>query len=541
MRDFLIHLDLTPNQVYARQVATLAEIKNKDGYDAWLQTLRQLLKVDLWFFMRYAMRMNMMDEILHGRTLMKHYAKTIYKNDGVGCDLMTLIPRTHCKTTFASAFLTQEIINDVNISIGVVSGTEPLAKNISKLIADTLTDNEVLQEAFPDLLPNANNPPKNWGIRGYFLPTRTSPRTDPTLKVGSVTSNLTGTHPDILLLDDIVFSDKESDLEASEQCFIEALGLLGATGKVIINGTRWSDKDLYGKILDGRYTGNLGGYETLVMSCWADEHKTKPVYDKKVRPDTEKTSGFSREDLARKRINNVKFYNCQYLNEPSPEEDQQMKVSDIQIYKPDETPVYTKALVIGAEIVGTSITFPVLFRKVADDYNLGIYLQEIRPKRSEAGGPKDQNKLEKIFFTLAPIIQEKLLYVQQWMIDGKYDLAYEIKKFGSAKNDDIVDALHMIPMYMSSGIRPGADRPAQAYVVADLAFTESEDADWTVFMAVAIDHKNRHFILDYKRYKQKNPIQIAQDLIKFFQQINSKAIDVSYTNKRRSKFAQSYT
>lgn len=541
MRDFLIHLDVGPNAAYISQVRALEQIKQDYGFENYKEYLRVLLKTDLWFLLKHALKFNFMDEHLHGQILMKHYAKSLYMNRGVGCDLLTLLPRNHCKTTFGSGFLIQEILNNVDIAIAIVSGTEKLAKFISKVIADSLTDNAVLQEAFPDLLPTKENPAKNWGIRGYYLPTRTTARVDPTLVVGSVTANVTGTHPDILFFDDIVYAKSESDLERSELCFIEAMGLMSSTGKVFINGTRWSDRDLYGKIIEGTLSGNLGSYEQLIMSCWEDDNKSIPTYPKKARgDDAVKMTGFSREDLARKRANNPEFFNCQYLNDPAPEEEQLMKVDDIQLYEESQTPVYTRAMGVGVEIVGTSVTFPSVFRRVCDDFSCNIFLQEITPKRSQGSASK-KNKEDRILHTLFPIVNEKLLYAQKWMIEEKRGLAYEVRRFGAAKNDDIVDALHMVPMYMSMGMIPGSNKPANCYISADLAFTKSEDADWTVFLALAIDFKGRHFILDYKRFQENDPLVIARELIKFYQKINSKAMDSMYYNKKRgSRLALSY-
>lgn len=493
--------------------------------------------------MRYAMKYTFMDEILHGQVLMKHYSQGVLLPGRRPSDLMTLIPRAHCKTTFASSLLTQEILNEPDIAIAVVSGTEKLAKMIAKLIADTLTDNPILQYAFPEILPNANNPANNWGIRGYYLPNR-SARTDPTLVVGSVTSNVTGTHPDILLFDDIIFSRKEADLEASKSCFIDAMGLMPPEGRVFINGTRWTDRDIYGSILEGDYEGNLGPYETMLMGCWANPEETIPVYDKRFRVKGAKISGFSKEDLERKKRNDVQFFNCQYLNDPSPPKDQILKVADLQIYKPKDLPVYKKAVGVGVEVVGNSVTFPALFRKVCREYSVSIYLQEISPKK-EARGVKDENKLRRVLTALSPIISNKDLYVQEWMVDEKganrFGLGYEIRKFKSAKYNDIIDALHMIPMYMSGGVLPEKQQPAQLYISADLAFTNNQDSDWTVFMAVCIDSHGHHWVIDYKRFREEDPTIIAQELIKFFQKINKNAIEVRYNIRQVGKFAKSYS
>lgn len=481
-----------------------------------------------------------MDEDLHGRVMMKHYRQSLVDDGG---DLITLIPRGHCKTTWTVPFLIQEILNNKEIAIGIMSGTEKLAKEIASLMAESMSGNKVLQECFPDVVPTDANPPKQWGIRGYRLPTRESNRVDPTLVVGSVSSNVTGTHPDILLLDDIVFGRKQAELAAAEEAYLKVTAIMPPQGRILINGTRWDDGDLYGKILSGDYSGNLGPYKPLVLSCWNNAQKTEPIYPKEVRSGMTKVSGFSYDDLQRRKANNLFFFNCQYLNDPAPEEDQQMKVSDLQYFKPEDAPVFDRAHAIGVEIVGPSVTFPTIFYQVTRELNLSIFLQEISPprrKKAEGAVYATTGKEDRILGAVAPLMMNQNLYLAEWMATDRGGLVDEIRRFGASRHDDVIDALHMAIAYMASGIRPEPGQNARLHIAADLAFSENNDADWSVFIAYAVDFKGRGFVIDYKRFRQKSPVIIAQELIKFYQSINAQASRVPYNNNRTTKFARSY-
>jgi hypothetical protein len=139
-----------------------------------------------------------------------------------------------------------------------------------------------------------------------------------------------------------------------------------------------------------------------------------------------------------------------------------------------------------------------------------------------------------------PVITNKNLFVQQWMLDEKGGLGDEIRRFESARHDDVIDALHMIIAYLASGIRPEPTQPANCYIAADLAFKKDKNADYTIFMAVAIDWRGRHFIIDYKRFQEDDPTKTAQQLIQFFQTINAKASRSGYNNQKKNRLANSY-
>jgi hypothetical protein len=535
-REFLLHND--PEKAFRKQIITLDTIRNEYSQEEYVRQVAHLCKTDLWFLMRHALGFHYLDSDFHGRKFVRHYARAIHGgSDGHGRDLLTLASRGHCKTTILACFLIQEILNWPTIAIGIISGTEKLARYIAKMIADALMFNPVLQQCFPDILPNANNPARNWGIRGYYLP-RVDSRLDPTIAVGSISSNLTGTHPDIMVFEDIVWSKNPTDLEKAEQAFIESLPILPPHGKIIVNGTRWHDADLYGKIVDGRFEGNRGKFVIMREGCFVDPKAEvlEAVYPSKRRGGMITESGFRVEDLLRKKKNDRLMFACQYLNEPMPEEDVVLRKDDLQVYEDDGTlPTYTKVEMVGIETVGPSVVFPELFRQACAEYGASIPVREFRPV-------KGAGKIERIMSTLNPLVSNKKVFVRPWMKNERNQLGEEMERLGVARHDDIVDALHMVPASMTGGTTPNESKPAQAYIVADLAFSRTVDSDFTVYMAVAVDHHNNHWVIDYERMQETNPMTLATRLIKFYQRINSKAIDPGYNRSgRRWSLGRSYT
>ena len=544
-RVFRIHDD--PEAELALQESLLIQIREECGEEEYIYNLRKLILEDLWFLNCSVLGFRFMDPWLHGQVLMRHYERSLKGNGGQGEDLATFIPRGHCKTTFGAGFFIQWILNDPNFALGIITGTERLAKLIAKLMADSLTDNVHLQLCFPDILPHEDNPAKTWGMKGYFLPGRTTLRADPTISIGSVTANLTGTHPDVLLADDIVFSDKESELEAAENAYIEATALCPPQGRIMINGTRWSDRDFYGKVIDGDLVGNLGEFNVLKLSCWKDEAQTIPIYPERKRNSQTTLSGFSRESLERRKKNRKAFFFCQYLNEPAPKEDQQMNKDDIQVFTDQDLPPFMGAHFITLEVDGPSKTFPEIFKKVRSDYHIEIQLHEINIPRTHKSDKVEKshdelsNKQRRILNTCAPVIQDRRVFARDWMLKDQGHLGDEIDRFKRARHDDIIDTLHILLAYAYKDIRPQEGAPASCYIGADLAFSEEQGSDWTVFMAIVCDWAGRVFILDYKRFKQKDPMRMAEELIKFYQSVNSKAFSVQYNRKKKaSRLARSY-
>jgi hypothetical protein len=158
------------------------------------------------------------------------------------------------------------------------------------------------------------------------------------------------------------------------------------------------------------------------------------------------------------------------------------------------------------------------FRDWLDQMRLHIPLVEIITKRNVG------TKYERISTAIQPIISQGRLHAQSWMIGDEYGsdgLGYEIRRFGKASHDDILDALHNIPVHLSNGCLPMQDAPWDLYISVDLAWTEDKRSDWTVAIAVAIDSKGNHYIIDYDRFQIQAPTGIYTRLLEFYNKHNA--------------------
>lgn len=476
-------------------------------------------KHDLWYLARVVLQYSWLDEDLHGRELCGFLTKNKEK------DTATFLPRGHGKTLLAGACrVIQYILNDPNVSIMYASATEDLALDFGAMIAKELMHNDMLQEAFSDILPSRKDQLKAWGNDGYSLPNR-RPRIDPTLFTASLKSNVTGKHPDIVFLDDLVVRVNNNELGWSQaESFIkECKMLLPAQGVMHILGTRWHDSDPYGKIFAGQIKGKRGTFvlsPSRIRSCYVDDNPAnQPTYPAKVRWNMDKLTGYTKEQLDDMRKPEHEgglgeYFDAQMRNDPAPEERQDIKVGDINLYEPGDEPAVSHVRAFGIETTGGGAILYNLLDEKAEKLQMSIPTSRIEHKRVVG-----QTKIDRIKATLEPLVRGGKIWAQKKWIGDKTateGLGYEIRRLGKAKHDDIIDALHSVPAHLSRGSVPDEDQPADLYLMADLAWSEKQSSDFSVCVAVAVDHKGNYWILDIDRFKISAPSGIIDRLIEFY-------------------------
>ncbi|RMH37994.1 MAG: hypothetical protein D6694_12755 [Gammaproteobacteria bacterium] len=504
------------------------------------QVFRHLILTDLWFLIRVVLGWHWFDEHLHGKILMRHWFGN--RGEKEERDKLTLIPRGHIKTMMQQARLVQYILRFPNRAVLVASGTEDLAKDVGRAISTILKDNKILQELFPDILPNSDNPAKFWGAKGYSLPNR-KPRTDPTLYCCSTKTNIIGRHPDLIVWDDIVVDRNNNPAGRKEVLnFVnQCKALLPPHGWIEALGTRYSDADIYNDIIEKKVLGNRGYFDCLIMSCYKnDDPNQGPIFPSKVRwnapPDC--VSGFSIDLLERKRMDMGAFFNAQYRNDPVPEEEQILDWRNIQTYKKGEEPPFSKCFNVAIEIEGGGKPIYEVIKEYAEEMSIDIPLLPIK-RRRQVG----VSKHDRIISGLEAIVNNGRLFLQDWMfgedIHDTDSLVYEIRRIGAAKHDDIVDCLNNIQEYLVKDLYPAKGQPADMYMSVDLAYSEKKTSDYTVIMAVAVDSDGQYWVLDYDRFKIKSPRGIAERVIRFYNKWNAVAVGDN-ADFRGKNFAATY-
>lgn len=532
-----------PDQALSLICRKLEIIKKKSGVADFWKAVRHLLQTDMWFTMRIALEWAWLDEDLVGHELIKHLA------ENHGQDTAALLPRGHGKTLPMSAFFVTQIIRDPNIALLELSRTDDNASKFGALVADHLMYNEFLQRCFGrkynknGFLPSALSDCNMWGKDGYALPWR-KPRLDPTVLAISLKAAIAGKHPDIIYVDDPTEAQNNDPSGwAHVENTIDGLKmLLPPDGFFIWTGTRWHDGDPLGKVERGKLIGKQGPFKVLKRSCYVDDQIQKaPTYPRKKRWNMQKETGYTHEALELMRKPKEEgglgeFFDAQMRNDPAPAERADIKVKDICLYNDDNLPKVSNVKLFGIETTGGGLPIYNGFREYLDELKLGLPIVEIvNPRKLGV------TKRDRIVATIQPITNAGKLFCKDWMIgddSATEGLGYELRRIGKASNDDIADALHNIPAHLSKGILPSRPTdPADLYISADLAWSEEKRADWTVVIAVAIDYRGNHYVLDYDRFQISSPTGLYTRLLSFYQKFEEPA---SRRKRSARKFAGSW-
>ena len=532
-----------PDMAVIKRCVELEKIRVTEGQTAYWGHVGHELKTNPWFLMRVALEWGWLDEDLVGHTLIKHLA------DNWGEDLGVLFPRGHGKTLPFSALVIQQILRDPEIAILQLSRTDDNADKIGAFIADQLMYNDYIQNCFAKkfnqekgFLPSKRGECQMWGKDGYSLPWR-KPRLDPTLLTISLKGAKAGKHPDFVWIDDP--TEKENNDEKGWQHvkdIVQGLWfLIPAHGFMLWSGTRWHDADPIGMALKGTLTGKQGPFKFIQRSCYVDDDPKKdPTYPLKCRWNMSRPSGYTHKMLEDKRKPEEQggygeFFDAQMRNDPIPAERSDIKIKDVNVYDPDPKTIapfpLTEVRLMGIEVTGGGLPIYEVLKEYCDKLGIVIPLVDVFNNKSAR-----VNKVDRMLSVIQPIIARGGLFLQQWMLGTGIEsegFGYELRRFGKAQHDDVIDAFHNVPLHLMGGQFPNSpDDPADLYISVDLAWSENKRADWTVAMAVAVDHRQNFYVLDYDRFKISSPTGICQRLVEFYQKFQKP----QQRNKPRRKF-----
>lgn len=250
-----------------------------------------------------------------------------------------LAPRFHGKTLIASVSHTLwRIIRNPEITILFIHGTEALALDVGAKIWDHCVSNEILRELFcephgPLWLDPLKQAPE-WNANAMTFK-RKSLAGSPTIRISAYGKAKTGSHSDLIVLDDIVNKETAASEVMIEKCrmFVRTLAPLvnNARSRILDIGTRWDKWDAHGMLLNKEEEFYSSGYvRDFVKSCWADEARTVPIWP----------SGADLEFLKFQRVAmGRELFAANMLNDPVPEGATFFKASDVQRWVPEWDPI----------------------------------------------------------------------------------------------------------------------------------------------------------------------------------------------------------
>jgi len=245
---------------------------------------------------------------------------------------LILLPRGHLKSTLVTiGYCVQRIVENPNIRILIVSATWQTAVDFLTEIKRHLQQNETLRRIYPEVAQAVDNNTE-WAQDRITIQRSDTNIKGPTVWAAGVDSNLVGSHPDMVIFDDVHNRDNTMNREQIEKVILrykDVLDLLEPKGQLIVIGTRWVEWDLYAWLMD---RDNLvsRSYEVMLRKAYEGNLETGedliPLWPTKFD---------QKELLTRLREKGWYEFSAQYMNNPVPSEDADFKKEWFQYFDPE--------------------------------------------------------------------------------------------------------------------------------------------------------------------------------------------------------------
>lgn len=241
---------------------------------------------------------------------------------------LVLYPRGHRKSFYAAMYACWRIVVDPSISIVYLSATSDLAESQLRTIKCTL-ESPIVRRYWPLLVNVDEGKREKWTTTEICVddPRRKAEGTrDSTVKAGGLTTNITGAHCDLIILDDMVVPKNNSE-EGRRQVmsqYSQLQSILNPGGAILAVGTRYHPKDIYATMQetyeeifsdDGELIGREPQWDLLQKSV---EENGEFLWNRQQRKDG-KYYGFDFKELSRIKagyVDKSQFY-AQYYNDPN--------------------------------------------------------------------------------------------------------------------------------------------------------------------------------------------------------------------------------
>lgn len=495
--------------IHDNQEVSMGKLKKQiidqymEQYEEFNKVLKESASKKLWIFNKFVM------EVEKGKAPLSPFHKKLcnFVQDDTKRKKLILIPRGHLKSTLITiGYSLFRIVNDPNIRILILNATWQMAVDFLTEIKRNLIGNEKLIELWGEL---AQNPPE-WSQDRITLNRTDMNIKGPTVWATGVDSNLVGSHPDMIIFDDVVNRDNTQTREQIDKVILrykDALDLLEPGGQLIVIGTRWCEGELYDWIMD-KDNEIHHSYDVLVEKAFEGNIETGEGFIP-LWPDK-----FSLKEL-KDRLREKGWYefSSQYLNDPVPDQDADFKRAWFQYYDREElkgkdmmtlisidpaialkkssdftamavvgidafTNLFVKDVVRGHfrpnEIIDNifnlyELYHPriILLETVAYQQALAYALREEMQKRGvylpiHEVRYHEMNKDQRIR-GLQPIFMNKKVWFPKGISTIPY-LEEELLKFPRAKHDDMIDALSMTLDYLVPPKEKNVKRKKQRYL-----------------------------------------------------------------------------
>lgn len=297
-----------PNDKIRRTRAHLKRLDETQGRAVSKETAREICRRDIFYLAHEVLGYKDLDHLLHD-----DLCDFLVDAERRGVSTVTMVPRSHFKSTLAT--ITRSIwwmINDPNVTIGLVSGSLKNSKKFLREIRNQLEKCETLKSLFPEIFYGSpqNESPK-W-TESEIVIRRTATVKEPTIKCFGLLEGLpTGDHYDKLLVDDavdqeVVKTEKQLEKILSQIKYLRPLRKR-LDQPIHWVGTRYHVRDPYGPMLDDP-TNSV--YIRLAIE------NGKPIFAAWYTPES--------LEVERQKLGTFVF-NCQYMMQPGDPAEQKFK------------------------------------------------------------------------------------------------------------------------------------------------------------------------------------------------------------------------
>jgi phage terminase large subunit-like protein len=257
---------------------------------------------------------------------------------------LLLLPRDHQKSRLAAYFAAWKITKNPAIRILYVSSTSTLAVKQVKFIKDILTS-PIYKRYWPDMVNDDIGQREKWTETEFSVdhPKRKQENIrDSTVFAAGLTTNTTGLHCDLAILDDLVTPENaytNIGREAVSMAYSYLASIEGADAEELVVGTRYHPKDIYGEMMERmiEYNGKSEPLYEVFMRAVEDrgDGYGNFLWPRTTRPDGV-SFGFTPEILAKKKAqySNKTHFRAQYYNDPNDAENSPISRDLFQYYDP---------------------------------------------------------------------------------------------------------------------------------------------------------------------------------------------------------------
>lgn len=290
------------------------------------EQVRLAAEADLEFFIRL---------IHEGRALGQCHVDLIrwMTREDAKSHQLILLPRDHQKSALIAYRCAWTITKNPAVRILYISSTSKLAIKQLKMIKDILTS-DIYTFYWPEMVNKDEAKREKWTETEIAVdhPTRKAQFVrDPTIFTAGLTTNITGLHCDIAVLDDVVVDDNAYTDEGRDKVRNQAgylASIAGTEAKLWAVGTRYHPKDLYEDMQsqvveligeEGEIKESYNLYETWEKRVEDRGDGTGQFLWPRMKNKFGKWFGFDQKELAIKKAQypDPTRFRAQYYNDPN--------------------------------------------------------------------------------------------------------------------------------------------------------------------------------------------------------------------------------